>query len=100
MIILGFASHPLQSNDQVLKRGMELPRLPDYIKGRGNYGYLTKEGGAEGIQIYEFDSSKAEEAMWDIVQPYTQFYDIPGYKYELKLGFKTREVMQRFLESK
>jgi len=100
MIILGFASNPLQSSDQVMKRAMELPRLPDYIKGRGNYAYLTKEGGAEGIQIYEFDSSKAEEAMWDIVQPYTKFYDIPGYKYELKLGFKTREVMQRYIESK
>ena len=98
MIIIGFASQPLQSNDQVIKRAMELPRLPDYIKGRGNYAYTTMEGSG-GIQIYEFDGSKAEEALWDIAQPYSKFYDIPGYRYELKLAFKAREVMQRYLES-
>jgi hypothetical protein len=98
MIIIGFARQPLQSNDQVFKRAMELPRLPDYIKGRGNYGYSTMEGGG-GIQIYEFDGSKAEEALWDIAQPYTKFSDIPGYRYELKLAFKAREIMQRSLES-
>ena len=45
-----------------------------------------------GIQIYEFDGSKAEEALWDISQPYTKFYDIPGYRYELKLALKAREA--------
>jgi len=100
MIIIGFASHPLQSNDQAIKRAMELPRLPEYIKGRGNYSYITQEEGIESIQIYEFDSSKAEEAMWDIGQSYTNFYDIPGYKYELKVAFKSREAMLRILESK
>jgi len=92
------SSYPLKSNDQVIKHAMELPRLPDYIKGRGNYGYFNTEG-TGGIQIYEFDGSKAEEALWDIAQPYTKFHDIPGYKYDLKLAFKTREVIQRSLES-
>ncbi len=99
MIIIGFSSYPLQSNDQVVKRMVELPPLPEYIKGKGNYGYVTQEGGVEGIQIYEFDSSKAEEAHWDIDQPYTKFYDIPGYRYELKIAVKAREAMQRYLES-
>ena len=44
MIIIGFSSYPLQSNDQLIKHAMELPRLPDYIKGRGNYGYPNMEG--------------------------------------------------------
>ena len=99
MIIIGLSSYPLQSTDQVVNRVMEIPRLPDYIKGKGNYGYLSMEGWG-GIQIYEFDSSKAEEAHWDIMQPYGKFYDIPGYKYELKLGLKTRETMQRYLASR
>ena len=99
MIIIGLSTYPLQSTDQVIKCAMEIPRLPDYIKGRGNYGYTTMEGWG-GIQIYEFDSSKVEEAHWDIMQPYGNFYDIPGYKYELKFGLKTREAMQRYLESR
>ena len=100
MIIIGSSSYPLQSQDQVIKRAMELPRLPDYITGKGNYGFPSQEGGIVGIQIYEFDGSKAEEAMWDIYNPYRNFYDIPGYKYELKVAFKAREAMQRILESK
>ena len=98
MIIIGFSSYPLQSNDQLIKNAMELPRLPDYIKGKGNYGYPTMEG-LGGIQIYEFDGSKAEEAFWDIAKPYTGLYDIPGYRYELKLSVKAREAMQRQLGS-
>jgi hypothetical protein len=78
---------------------MELPRLPDYIKGRGNYGYSTMER-VGGIQIYEFDSSKVEEALWDIARPYTKFYDVPGYKYELKLALKTREALERYCKSR
>jgi hypothetical protein len=99
MIIIGFSSYPMQSNDQVVKRAIEIPRLPEYIKGRGNYG-LTSMQGWDGIQIYEFDGSKAEEALWDISQPYTNFMDVPGYKYELKIAVKAREVMQRYLESR
>lgn len=99
MIIIGLSSQPLESTDQLYSRAMELPRLPDYIKGKGNYGYTSLEGGV-GIQIYEFDGSKAEEALWDIAQPYSKFYDIPGYRYELKLGFKAREIMQRYLETR
>jgi hypothetical protein len=76
MIIIGLSSQPLESTDQLYRQAMELPRLPDYIKGKGNYGYTSLEGGV-GIQIYEFDGSKAEEALWDIAQPYSKFYDIP-----------------------
>jgi hypothetical protein len=67
MIIIGLSSQPLESTDQLYRQAMELPRLPDYIKGKGNYGYTSLEGGV-GIQIYEFDGSKAEEALWDIAQ--------------------------------
>ena len=100
MIIIGSSSHPLQSNDQVVKRMVEIPRLPEYIKGKGNYSYATQEGGIESIQIYEFDSSKAEQALWDITQPFGNFYDVPGYRYELKFAVKAREAMQRYLEAR
>jgi hypothetical protein len=100
MIVIGLSSYPLESSEQVIKCAYELPRLPEYIKGRGSYGYITREQGAEGIQIYEFDSAKVDEAMWDIVQPYTKFYDIPGYRYELKVAFKARDAMKRMLELK
>jgi hypothetical protein len=66
MILIGFSSYPLQSQKEVAKRLMELPKLPDFIKGKGNYGYISIEGGCEGIQIYEFDDARAEEVSYAI----------------------------------
>jgi hypothetical protein len=55
MILLGIAKYPIQSTKEAVKRMMELPRLPEYIKSKGNYGY-TDEEGVVGLVIYEFDS--------------------------------------------
>jgi hypothetical protein len=98
MILIGFTSYPMQSSEQVMKRMIELPRLPEYIKGRGNYGYVTRDGGVEGIQIYEFDGSKAEEAYEAISEPYTKFADIPGYKMELRIAVKAREYVKKYMK--
>ncbi len=99
MVYVLLSTWSLDKTKEVVKVAMELPPIPDYINRKMLVN--TELGvGTKCFDIYEFDSSKHEEAIWDIVQPYTQFYDIPGYKYELKLGFKTREVMQRYLESK
>ena len=99
MIIIGFTSHPLQSADQMVKRTTEIPRVPDYIKGKGNYSYVTHKGGAQSIQIYEFDDSKYEEAFDAIGKSYRAFYDIPGFKFELRMAVKTREAVKKYLES-
>ncbi len=77
MILLGIAKYPVQSAKEAIERMMELPRLPEYIKGKGNYGY-TDEEGVVGLAIYEFDSDKADEAIDEINKAYWRFYDVPG----------------------
>ncbi len=57
MVLLGIGKYPMQSTKEMVKRMMEMPRLPEYIKGKGNYVY-TDEEGAVGLVIYEFDSVK------------------------------------------
>lgn len=97
MILIGISSYPMASTEEVTKRMMQLPRLPEFIKGRGNYGYLTKDG-VEGIAIYEFDGSKAEEAYEAISEPYRKFADIPGFKVEIKIAVKARDYAKKYLK--
>lgn len=97
MILIGFSRYPMQSTKEVAKRALELPRLPDYIKGKGNYVYSTEKG-LVGLIIYEFDSAKADEAMEQINNAYWRFHDIPGHNYELIPCAKARDAGKRFLE--
>ena len=97
MILLGISKYPMQSAKEVAKRVMEMPRLPDYIKGKGNYAYTTKEGSV-GFVIYEFDGSKADEAIEQINNAYWSLYDVPGLSYQLIPCVKARDAAKRILE--
>ena len=59
MILICFADYPIQSAKEVAKRFLELPRLPEYVKGKGNYVYSTTEKGYHNISILEVDAAKA-----------------------------------------
>jgi len=97
MILLGISKYPLQSANVIAKRVMEMPRLPDYIKGKGNYVYSTTEGSV-GLVIYEFDSAKTDEATEQIINAYLKLYDVPGFSYQLIPCVKARNAAKRMLE--
>ena len=97
MILLGISKYPLQSSKEVAKRVLELPRLPDYIKGKGNYIYTTDKG-AVGLVIYEFDSTKADDAIEKINSAYWRLSSVPGFSYQLIPCAKARDAAKRLLE--
>ena len=97
MVLLGIGKYPMQSTKKMVKRMMEMPRLPEYIKGKGNYGY-TDEEGVVGLAIYEFDSDKADEAIDEINKAYWRFYDVPGHHHQLIPLTKARDAAKKFLE--
>jgi hypothetical protein len=97
MILLGIAKYPMQSSKEAVKRMMEIPRLPEYIKSKGNYVY-TNEEGVVNLVIYEFDSVKADEAIEQINNAYWRFYDVPGHRHQLIPLAKARDAAKKFLE--
>ncbi len=97
MLLLGIGKYPMQSTKEMVKRTMEIPRLPEYIKGKGNYVYTDQEG-AVGLVIYEFDSAKADEAIEQINDAYWSFYDVPGFRHQLIPLAKARDAAKKFLE--
>ena len=62
MIIICSSDYPIQSGGEVAKRFLTLPRLPEYIRGKGNYVYSTTEKGYHNISILEADDAKVKEA--------------------------------------
>jgi hypothetical protein len=97
MLLIGFSTYPQQSAKVCIKRMMELPRLPDYIKSKGFYAY-SMDNGITSLAIYEFDGSKADEALQEITTAYWRFHDVPGHNFKLIPCAKARESAQRFLE--
>jgi hypothetical protein len=94
MIIICFSEYPVQSGMEVSKRFLELPRLPEYIKGKGNYVYSTTGAGYHNISILEVEDAKAGEAFEAITRAYLNFIDVPGYSYDIRLCSKVSEAIK------
>jgi hypothetical protein len=94
MIIICFSEYPVQSGMEVSKRFLELPRLPEYIKGKGNYVYSTTGAGYHNISILEVEDAKAGEAFEAITKAYLNFIDVPGYSYDIRLCSKVSEAIK------
>ena len=94
MIIICFSEYPVQSGMEVRKRFLELPRLPEYIKGKGNYVYSTTGAGYHNLSILEVEDAKAGEAFEAITKAYLNFIDVPGYSYDIRLCSKVSEAIK------
>ena len=93
MIILCLADYPIQSAKEVTKRFIELPRLPEHVKGKGSYVYSTTGEGFRFISILEVDDTKVKEAYDAITKAYLNFLDVPGYSYDIRVCYKASEAI-------
>jgi len=93
MIIICFSDYPIQSAKEVTKRFMELPRLPDFVKGKGNYVYSTAKRGYHNISILEVEDAKVKEAFDAVMKVYLNFLDVPGYSYDIKVCYKVSDAI-------
>jgi hypothetical protein len=93
MVIICFSDYPIQSGKEVTKRFMELPRLPDFIKGKGNYVYSTTGDGYHNISILEVEDNRIKDAFDAITKAYLNFLDVPGYSYDIRVCYKASEAI-------
>ena len=49
MVIIGMNSFPPESANEIGKRFLELPPVPDYITMKGPYIHSMMEGGIQGV---------------------------------------------------
>ena len=98
MIIMCLSEYPVQSGKEVTNRFLELPRLPEYIRGKGNYVYSTTGTGYHNISILEVDDARAGEAFDAITKAYLNFIDVPGYSYDIRICYKASEAIKLMVE--
>ena len=94
MIIICYSDYPIQSGREVTERFLKLTRLPEYIKGKGNYVYSTTEKGYHNISILEVDDAKVKEAFDAITKTYLNFIDVPGYNYDIRICYKVSDAIK------
>ena len=94
MIFICLSDYPVQSRKEVIKRFLELPRLPEYIKGKGNYVYPTTEAGYHNIAILEADDAKVGEAFDAITKAYLNLVDVPGFSHDIRICHKVSEAIK------
>ena len=58
MVIIGNISFPQESANDVGKRFLELPPVPDFMTLKGPYIKGKKKDGIQALEIYELDKSK------------------------------------------
>jgi len=94
MVIIGTISFPPESANEVGKRFLELPPLPDYMAMKGPYVHGRMQAGIRGIEIFELDKFKLADGVEYVIDRYVTWFGIPGFRYEVTPYFEAQEALK------
>jgi hypothetical protein len=94
MVIIGSLSYPPESANEVVKRFVTEQPLPSYITAKGPYVSSELGCGIKSITIYEFDQSRASEAIQEMYTRYAKFIGVPGLTYSVNIWLEAMEALK------
>lgn len=94
MVIITNLSYPPESVQEIAKRFLEAPQIPDYMVRKGPYVGANLSDGLFIVSVYELDKSKLAEGMEFIANYFTMFFGVPGFKYEITPFFDVAEALK------
>ena len=94
MVIIGIATYPMESAQEVAKRLMAQVPLPTFITMKGPYSHSEAGVGVKVIAIYEFDGSKYSEAFEFIFARYAKYIGVPGFTSSFDRWVEAREAIK------
>ena len=94
MVIIGMNSFPPESANEIGKRFLELPPVPDYITMKGPYIHSMMEGGIQGVEVFELDKAKLAEGVEYVSNRYVRYFGIPGFRYSVTPYFEAQEALK------
>jgi hypothetical protein len=94
MVIIGSNLFPTESANDIGKRFLELPPLPDYITMKGPYVHGMMEGGIQGIELFELDKSRLAEGIEYVSNRYVAYFGISGFRYTVTVYFEAQEALK------
>ena len=94
MVVISTIQNPPESGKEMVKRSMQLPRLPEFIKTKGPYVKGVVGQGVITLTIYEFEDSKCGEAYKHILKVLGVFQGVPGYTSSVELWGRAKDVFE------
>ena len=94
MVIIGMNSFPPESANEIGKRFLELPPLPDYLTMKGPYVHGMMEWGIQGVEVFELDKAKLAEGLEYVSNRYVTYFGIPGFRYAIAPYFEAQEALK------
>ena len=94
MILISMIQNPPESAKEMVKRSMQLPRLPEFIKTKGPYINSVIGEGIKTLTIYEFDDSRYVEASNHIFKLLGAFYGVPGFTFSVQVWLRAKDAFQ------
>lgn len=94
MVIIGRMYYPTDSTQEMAKRFLEAPQIPDFMNRKGPYVGSSLEEGISIVALYELDNAKLAEGMDFVANYYAMFFGVPGFKYEIIPHFEVAEALK------
>jgi hypothetical protein len=94
MVIISNVAYPAESAQEMAKRFLSAPQIPEFLNRRGPYLNATLSDGIFMVILWELDNSKLAEGMDFIANYYTTYFGVPGFTYEVKPFFHVQEGLK------
>ena len=72
--------------------------LPSFVKRLHVLTTAKGDAGIKVVGIYEVDDNKIKDAFVELTKYYVQYYDIPGFKYEIEPMLTAQEAIPLVLK--
>ena len=88
---IGIVSFPPSKSVEIGKALPNLPKLPPFVKQINIF--VSSGGEIVAYGLYECDDDKAHEGMIAITKRYTGYFNVEGFKFEVKPVMTVREAL-------
>jgi hypothetical protein len=96
MVIMSTVSYLPESFKEAYKRFKDLPSPPSFITLKGPYAKSEVGLGLKMFILYEFDQSKAQEALQYVATRMGKFYGVPGFTYSIDVLLEGKDGLKAF----
>jgi hypothetical protein len=94
MIIVSSISYPPESANEIAKRFLETPAIPDYMTKKGPYTSSSIEESITTFSFYDVDRSNFADGYEFLGKFMATFFGINGFRYEIRPYFEIEEAMK------
>ena len=94
MVIVINISYPTESTQDMAKRFIEAPQVPEFITRQGPYITADIDSGINSLSVWEVENAKMAEGLQAAGDYMATFFGVPGFKYQVKPYFAVEEALK------